>query len=316
MSDTGYRYSIDDCKFDEKTKKRVSEYRKFRDACLERIYGDSGTSIANQVHDLAWHTAVFRTLNEARRLEPDRGVNGPMWELIVAGYANIMTLGIRKLVDRDPQTDSVWNLIKRVEKRPELLTRELFICYDALPYDFEVVRDRLKAQEEVPSGTIRWLSNFGPDAWSTSKRMHEVFDTLCGNPQKQKRGDTIELALFEALREALKSPCITRVQTLASKSMAHAERLSESSGAIPNVTYEDVDEALKIIISVTNWIATNVFYDNAFGTIVATTTFDPLEHLDSPWVTSKHLPNLRQHWREISKTMDSWADADPFVSRT
>lgn len=53
MSDTGYRYSIDDCKFDEKTKKRVSEYRKFRDACLERIYGDSGTSIANQVHDLA-----------------------------------------------------------------------------------------------------------------------------------------------------------------------------------------------------------------------------------------------------------------------
>ena len=106
------------------------------------------------------------------------------------------------------------------------------------------------------------------------------------------------------------------IRMLASKSMAHAERLSESSGAIPNVTYEDVDEALKIIISVTNWIATNVFYDNAFGTIVATTTFDPLEHLDSPWVTSKHLPNLRQHWREISKTMDGWADADPFVSRT
>lgn len=47
-----------------------------------------------------------------------------------------------------------------------------------------------------------------------------------------------------------------------------------------------------------------------------TPIFDPLEHLDSPWVTSKRLPNLRQHWREISKTMDSWADADPFVSRT
>jgi len=30
---------------------------------------------------------VFRTLNEARRLEPEHAVNGAMWELITAGYA-------------------------------------------------------------------------------------------------------------------------------------------------------------------------------------------------------------------------------------
>jgi len=55
----------------------------------------------NQVQELAWHTATFRTLNEARRIEPDRAVNGAMWELMIAGYANLMTLGIRGLVDKD-----------------------------------------------------------------------------------------------------------------------------------------------------------------------------------------------------------------------
>ena len=46
------------------------------------------------------------------------------------------------------------------------------------------------------------------------------------------------------------------------------------------MTYEDVDEALKIISSVTNWISTNVLYDNAFGIVVATADFSPTKFLD------------------------------------
>jgi hypothetical protein len=54
--------------------------------------GTADTSVMNQVHDHAWHTAVFRTLNEARRIEPDRPVSGALWELTTAGYASLMTL--------------------------------------------------------------------------------------------------------------------------------------------------------------------------------------------------------------------------------
>lgn len=60
----------------------LAEYRLFRRKCLEYLRGDAPTSVMNQVHGLAWHTAVFRTLNEARRLETERAVNGAMWELI------------------------------------------------------------------------------------------------------------------------------------------------------------------------------------------------------------------------------------------
>jgi hypothetical protein len=131
-----YEYTVEQCNVPEVRRGALSEYRAFRRKGLETLRGDSNTSVMNQVHNLTWQTAVFRTLNEARRLEPQRAVNGAMWELTAAGYANLMTLGIRRLVDWDENTDSVPTVIAWVERRPELLSRERYICFDGLPYDF------------------------------------------------------------------------------------------------------------------------------------------------------------------------------------
>lgn len=95
-----YDYPVDQCDVPEVRRDALNEYRLFRRKCLEYMRGDSDTSVMNQVHNLTWHTAVLRTLNEARRIEPHREINGAMWELVTAGYASLMTLGIRRLVDR------------------------------------------------------------------------------------------------------------------------------------------------------------------------------------------------------------------------
>lgn len=114
-------------------RKMLTVYRDWRCDTLERLQGSADSSVRNQITDLTWRTAVFRTLNEARRLEPTRSVNGALWELTTAGYANVMTLGIRRLVHKDPRVDSAWNVLDRISKRPELLTRELFVAHDGLP---------------------------------------------------------------------------------------------------------------------------------------------------------------------------------------
>lgn len=74
MIGTAYLYTVKQCDVVESARKKVAAYRVFRDSCLDMIRSDSDTSIANQVHDLAWHTAVFRTLNEARRIDEKRDV--------------------------------------------------------------------------------------------------------------------------------------------------------------------------------------------------------------------------------------------------
>jgi hypothetical protein len=310
MSIPEYDYPVEQCDVPEVRRAALVEYRTFRRKCLEYMRGTAETSVMNQVHDLAWHTAVFRTLNEARRIEFDRPVNGAFWELTTAGYASLMALGIRKLVDKDPRTDSVWNVIAMVERRPELLTREKFICYDGLPFDYQAVQRKYIESLDVSGGVhVEWLPTKGPDAWGMSEIMHKAFDRLSGNSQKRKRTDTIQMSILITLRDRLSHPAIEKVRTMADRRVAHAERISEGSGAVPIATYNDIDEALKQIVYVANFLSSSFFYDAAFGSVVPAPQFDVLEALDQPWITTDNLPRLHRYWHELCKSMDAWANA-------
>lgn len=308
MSIPDYDYPVQRCDVPEARRGALAEYRVFRRKCLECLRGDSETSVMNQVHELTWHTAVFRTLNEARRLEPHRTVNGVMWELITAGYANLMTLGIRRLVDKDDKTDSVPNIIARIERRPELLTREQYICYDGLPYDHEAVEKRhVESLDLSAGGHVGWLPTKGPDAWATSKLLHTAFDALSGYPAKRNRGDAVQPKILADLKDSLRHPTIKKVCTMAEKRFAHAERIAEGSGAVPAATYDDIDVALRIIVRVANFLSTAFFFDATFGSVVATPQFDMLEALDQPWATTETIPALHRHWHDLSAAMNQWA---------
>jgi hypothetical protein len=148
---------------------RATHSSSTRRAAIESTAPQSFYSHANwrsRRDRLAWHTgAVYRTLNEARRIEPERAVNGALWELLTAGYAHLMTFGIRRLVDRNPSTDSVWNVIAQIEKRPELLRRENFICYDGLSYDHAAAYRRYAKTLDLSSGGhAGWVTTTGPEA--------------------------------------------------------------------------------------------------------------------------------------------------------
>jgi hypothetical protein len=58
-----------------------------------------------------------------------------------------------------------------------------------------------------------------------------------------------------------------------------------SAGSWTATTYNDIDEALSQLVKVANYISANLFYDAAFGSVVATPQFDVLEGLDQPWAT-------------------------------
>jgi hypothetical protein len=316
MTNNPFDYPVDACDVPAVRRKSLTEYRLFRGKCLDYLRGDSPTSVMNQVRELAWHTAVFRTLNEARRLDADRPVNGALWELTTAGFVNLMTLGIRRLVDADPRTDSLWNVVAQVEKRPELLTREKFVCYDGLPFDVAMAHARHAATLDMTQGYwVGSMSTKGPLAWATAEMLHKGFDALSGWPSSRRRLDTIDVSVLANLKAALQSPCIEAVCTLADKRMAHAERLPESAAALPAVTFDDVDQALCTLVRVANFLCSRFFYDVAFASVVPTPQFDVLEALDQPWVSSVHLPALHRHWQRISDTMGEWAvqTADGFL---
>ena len=316
MSFQEYEYSPEQCDVPEVRRNALIEYREFRSKCLEYLRGDADSSVMNQVHDLAWHTAVFRTLNEARRLEPARAVNGAMWDLITAGYANLMTLGIRRLVDRDPRTDSVWNVIAYVEKHPGMLRRENFVCYDGLPYDYQAVHEHHIRSGKLPLNKPTWLPTKGPDAWGTSEILHKSFDALAGYPANRGRLDTVQPSVLAALKAGLEHETIKAVCTMANRTIAHAERIDKDSNPVPPVTYNVIDQALQNIIRVASFLSARFFNDAAIGSVVPVPQFDILKALDDPWVIADNLPALHQYWHDLSNTMDKWTDGeDDFLPR-
>lgn len=318
MSIPEYEYSLEDCDVPAVRRAALGEYRTFRRKCLEYMRGDGNVSVMNQVHDLAWHTAVFRTLNEARRLESNRLVNGALWDLTVAGYASLMSLGIRRLVDKHPKTNSLWNVVALVKRRPELLTREKFVCYDGLPYDCDAVHQEYIASLDIRNGGhVGWLPRSGLKAWAVSEMLHNAFDKLSGaSATKRKRGDRIQPAILCAVQEGLSHPAIEKVCTLVNRQIAHAERISESASPIPIATYNDIDKALEQIIRVANFLSTSFFYDAAFGSVVPTPQFDVLQALDKPWITTANMQVLHKYWGELSVSMDDWANgaSEDFLS--
>jgi len=309
MSIAEYEYAVEQCDVPAVRRNALQEYRNFRRRCLVYLRGEADSSVMNQIHGLAWHTAVFRTLNEARRLEPERAVNGALWELVSAGYANLMTLGVRRLVDRHPQTDSVWNVLVHIEKHPELLRRENLVCYDGLPYDPQAAFEKSIPEGGIVSGQPRWIPTQGPEAWGTSQLLHQSFDALAGFPQRRRRLDKVQPAMIAALKARLEHESIRAVCALADRVVAHAERIAAESGALPAVTYNVIDEAMKNIVQIASFLSAQFFHDAALGSVVPVPQFDILEALDQPWVQTEHLSELHEYWHSQSQTMEGWADS-------
>ncbi len=291
MSIPEYRHGLEECDVPEERRATLSEYRTFRRKCLEYIRGSIDSSVMNQVHDLAWHTAVFRTLNEARRLEPARTVNGTLWELAAAGYTNLISTGIQKLVDRDHRADSLWNLVAQVENRHELLTREEFVCFDGLPFDHSTASR--------------------PEGRAMSEELHKAFDKLSGvGATERRREDRIQPSVLAAVKEGLSHPAIERVCMLEIRLTGHADRLSRSSGPISTAAYDDIDQALRQIVRAANLFSMAFFRDAPFGPVVPAPEFNVLGALDQPWITTEDILALNAYWRELSDSMDAWANVE------
>ena len=301
-----YEYQIEQCDVAPAQRKSLKTYREFRQSCLDDLFGDSDASIANQLHALAWHSAVFKTLNEARRLEPDRAVNGALWELAACGYAVLMTVGIRKLMDDDKKSNSVLSLLIYVERHSTLVTRENFVCFDGLPYDYEAVQQTAWQLSDWKNPGFNLSSTKGPQAWGTSEMMHKAFDALSGIDKKEDRTrtDEVQIELFNRLKRSLLDTNIESVKKLVNKVIVHADRRAMGKEAFAGVTYNQIDEAFEKIVRVASFVST--LFASGFGNVLATPQFDVLENLNSSWASKPTIPLLQDYWDTLSTSMDSW----------
>jgi hypothetical protein len=312
-----YKHTIDQC--DVKDKATCKQFRKKRKQWMEWIGGDDPNSIIKQIYSVVWDYALFCTVNELRRIaaeNPEDGIgfNGPVIRLFDAGFATTQATAIRRLIEwparrPDRAVISIRTVLKDVRDNLGLITRENYICYDGLPYDYASVRDDLFARKHsgVPRRFTGVMPVDGPEGWPMSDRAHSAFDRLAQvKAENRLRTDVIKEDILDHLEAQLK-PC-DKVKMYVNKFIAHGAA-PETRGALSadkhGLTLERLESCHKAIYGVASFINGQLLWESNIGG-VPVPQFDHLKGIDMRWASEDGLVKAQEKWNEITKDVSRW----------
>ncbi len=312
-----YKYSIDQC--DIREKEKAQAFRLKRRQWMEWLRGEDPHTISTQIHSMLWDYALFCTVNELRRIAATEhgsgvGFNGPVIRLFDAGFATTQAAAIRRLIEKpnpDPKKAviSLRSLLVDIEKHLSFLTRENYVCYDGLPYDYELVQQHWvsnlpKNDSGIHVGT---LPTNGPEAWPTSERVHKNFDMLAQvNPKERTREDPIRIEVLSHLETQIKK--CENVKRYVDKFVAHAAAPETRAGLADEekaITLERLEICHKIIYQVASFISGPLLWESGLGGLPVP-QFDHLTNLEKSWVSSKNLEKAYEKWDELTKQVSKW----------
>jgi len=260
------------------------------------LFGDDIHSISHQIHRMIWDSAVFQSINEARKHAPtdEEGkpqLNGMVHEFINICFFKTQALAIRRMLDKRSDVVSLYRLIDDMEKNCHLLTREGVLEAHGYPYNYEKDGDVIK-------------SGF-------SRHMHEFIDTLaCVNPTERRPQDCVRKEVFTWLKRRLDS--CESIYDYVNKFVAHSAT-PESRAAIKadeiNITLGAILNAHKNICQTAGMIGLRILYRGCGG-FLAITPFDQFEHFEKPWATEETIKNLYAFWKGYYEETRKWGNWD------
>jgi len=277
------------------------------------LFGDDIHSISHQIHRMIWDSAVFQSINEARKHAPkdQEGkpqLNGMVHEFINICFFKTQALTVRRMLDKRTDVVSLYRLIDDMEKNCHILTRAGILEAHGYPYDYD------KAQGEFLEEQLRTKAKRG-DANSIkfvfSHHMHENIDILCRvKPDDRKSQDCVKKEIFTYLKQKLDS--CKSIYDYVNKFVAHSatpeSRASINADEI-NITYGVILEAHKIICQTAGFLGLMIL-NRSFGGFLAIPQFDQFENFEKPWATEEIVQKLYAFWKGYDEETRKWCDLD------
>lgn len=299
-----YSYYIRDCQADDKT--ALHSFRQKRAQWSDWLDDDPEHAIWNAIQSLVWRDTTFAAISKLA-LE---NLEGPLHtvllgETIVNGHITMQVMALRRLIDRGRNVISLPRLITDIKLNWELLTRENFVCFDGLPYDYEAVAREFWRDKNPGVGI--WLDTTGPNGYATSERLHRHFDRLSGiSPSNRSRKDRLPRSLIERVERWLSSSEATEVARWSHTYLAHAGS-SQDRQAIANiqVTNNKITAAIRDVAGVTEAISGEILYiGGRSGALMPVAQYDVFERLELPVAPQPARDAASSVWETKSQEWD------------
>jgi hypothetical protein len=181
-----YAYPITQCDVAAEKRAELQAYRDKRRLWLSWIDTDEHHAIWQVLSSMVWTDVSFKALTHFAVADENNGLNNSLLaEALLDGHIATQVLAIRRLMDgRNDDIISLRRLVKDLRRNFALLTRENYVCFDGLPYDYQAGQKR-EMIGRAGKGAF-WGETSGPGAHGTSRMAHEQFDRLAGTSRKAK----------------------------------------------------------------------------------------------------------------------------------
>lgn len=310
----GYAYSITQCDVSAEKRAALQSYRDKRQLWLSWISTDEHHAIWTVLSDMVWTDVAFKTLasfavgDEANALN-----NRLMFDALLDGHVATQVLAIRRLMDdRNRDIISLRRLVKDLRRDFTLFTRENYVCFDGLPYNYEAVRHARFRENagNIGKGGI-WLSASGPQDDRTSERAHRQFDRLAGiDPAKRRREDRLPASLLTTIEKWLDDSGADDLTKWSHTYLAHAggpEERKRKSDLM--VTMNQITDAIKALARVTEAIsAWLLFAGGRTNALMPVAQFNQFENLDKPIMQAGGEAAACHLWQKLSDDRNSYLD--------
>ena len=187
-----YVYPIAQCDVPKERHAALQSYRDKRRLWLSWIDTDEHHAIWRVLSSMVWMDVSFKVLTHLAINDENSALNNSLLgEALINGHVATQLLAIRRLMDDSSSgIISLRRLVKDLRRNFALFTRENYVCFDGLPYDYEAVQR--KEMMERAGKEFFWGETSGPGAHGTSRMAHEQFDKLAGiDPAKRNREDRL-----------------------------------------------------------------------------------------------------------------------------
>jgi hypothetical protein len=309
-----YAYTIAQCDVPTERRAALQSYRDKRLLWLSWISTDEHHAIWTVLSSMVWTDVAFRSLtNFAVGDEANALNNHLMVEALLDGHVATQVLAIRRLMD-DGNSDiiSLRRLVKDLRRNFSLFTRENYVCFDGLPYDYEAVRQARFTENagNWGKGGI-WVPTSGPQGDGISQMAHRQFDKLAGaDPAKRNREDRLPASLLTTIEKWLDDSGADDLAKWSHAYLAHAGG-PESRKRIADlmVTTNKIADAIKALARVTEAIsAWLLFAGGRSNALMPVAQFNPFEKLDKPIMQAGGEAAAYKLWHQLSDERNRYLD--------
>jgi hypothetical protein len=323
MPDEPDKYcDLDQCDVPKERRDALRRFRERRRVWLSWLDTDEDHAIWRSLNALVWRDVAFKALTAFALCNDEIALHNPLVaEALINGHVAAQVLAIRRLTERTPKERlSLRWLVSDLKKHISLFTRENWVCYNGLPYDYRSVRDA-RLQKLVAEGVkFHWAETEGPEADGASELAHTQFDKLAGvDPAARTRADRLPRGLLSTIEEWLDESGADDLAKWASTYLAHAGGPNERARlADMEITSKKIADAIKALARATEAISLFVYGGGRAGAVMPVAQYNQFEKLDKPIIRHAADENTgKDRWRSYSAVWDRCLDGveDELIGR-